>query len=240
MRHGYITGVLAILMLALLAGNARGDLVVTDDFDTWDGTSGRTWSELAGSMTQASSPARSGSSAFVGGPSIGISSTNLYPGLWNIYDVSVWVYDDLTSTEGATPVSYGLYVRPADDQTGGYMYFGFWSTQSTTHYAYADYDGMVTSSLPRVSEAGWVNLRARLLNDTIKFYINGTEIYSGVYSSLDFSSAMLLSGTYVDENHYGAHFDDFACVVLPEPATIAVLGLGGIGVFLRRSSRRAL
>jgi len=209
----FIGIVLATMLFAFQVGNAIGDVTVTDDFDTWD--SGRTWVQEVGSMAEeASSPVRSGSSAFVSDTSgSGISSTSLDPND-DIGSINVWVYDDQTSTSGGTPVQYMLYVRPSD-QSGGYMYFGFWHTQSTTHYAYSTYaSGVVTSSLPRVSQAGWINLRALLINDTIKLFVDGTQIYSGAYTGAsDFNSTMLLGGIYVDANQNGACFDDLSVAI---------------------------
>jgi hypothetical protein len=93
-----------------------------------------------------------------------------------------------------------------------------------------DDPGVVTRSV------GWHELKAVIKGSTVDFYVDGTAGKLGVAmagSGQQWYQARIGSG--LSTANGDAYYDDYYLEQIPEPATLALLGLGGL--FLRR--RRA-
>jgi PEP-CTERM motif-containing protein len=86
----------------------------------------------------------------------------------------------------------------------------------------------------------WYTLELELIGANVTLSVGDKSFTDSANGSVQFSNVILQGyNSYTDPNGvtYDVYFDNFAAV--PEPASLALLGLGGLAMFKRGAKRRA-
>lgn len=82
----------------------------------------------------------------------------------------------------------------------------------------------------------WYTLGFDVVNGTFRFFVNGSQVFTdpSVAGSVALGNAILQG--YNAGNSYNIHWDNFAAGpnAIPEPTTLALFGLGAVGIFAFR------
>lgn len=146
-------------------------------------------------------------------------------------DFSVYYYDTLA------PVSGGLYL---DDTTT------YWASLGRSYgndFFNPDIGYYATQFAPSAAEIkvgnpslGWHHYEIRIRDSGSRYFLDGVElVQTSPLSHPDkvYLSSLIPNNVY-NPGGYVAYFDDFSFTPVPEPSTMVLTIVGGLGVFYRR------
>lgn len=217
-----------------------------DNFDRANGPLGANYTTLSGTQSITGN-------AVTGAAGAGLTLVNA-SAFTGAYDQTIVSADvrllDTTSTlaymalalgnDNTTTASHGIYVKLQRQVAGGFSHIGFYTGAGSNTAAIVTTGGnfqALTSSFAA----------ARL---TIKM-TSTTNLYTGIDTNFDNTddityNSTLSFPTMVVGNRVGLHvwgntgtLDNFRATTVPEPATMAALGLGVAAVIRRKRARKA-
>jgi hypothetical protein len=230
------------IVLAALAACSFASANFFDNFNRADGGLGGNYTTVV-----APSPVISANMAAGSGGANGLTvvNTGAFSGSYDTTTVSAIVsLSDSTTTlaytalalgsDGTGTASHGIFVKVQRQSTGNFDFLGAYTGAGTNTTAIALNGGNFQALQSTFS-------RARLTVKTTSL----TNLYIGIDTNFDNTDDQVYTGTLnfptlVVGNQVGLHIfgttgriDDFSATTVPEPATIAALGLG-VAALLRR------
>ena len=216
-------GLAAICFASAVSADAQ--VVFTDDFNSgaspqWGNQSGN-WS-AAGGVYSALSP----SSPDYSGLPFSLTDFAVDVDINDVGDGGIWLRSDASGQNG-------ILLTTSGDGWG----IGV-TTGGRALYWHVVQNGNPGQILNYVS-AGWtpgvsdVHIRATVVGNTYSCFLNGSATPITTLTDSHFSSG--LTGLY---DFSSQTFDNYALTVVPEPSTLALLGLGTVGWWLGRRAKR--
>jgi hypothetical protein len=161
-------------------------------------------------------------------------SVDLYVGSdWDTGNRAVGLWAQMLDVDGIESSWPKLCFRHTDAPIGD------WPKIDAGLYVYNYIDGGWMPGSHAIGEGGfgqWYNIEMRLTRDVgFEFFVNDTLIET-IADELPWShhiTAILLDA-YNFGGDYDVHFDNLTAAATPEPATMALLVLGGVSVLVRR------
>ncbi|MEM8783715.1 MAG: PEP-CTERM sorting domain-containing protein [Planctomycetota bacterium] len=245
---------------ALSMGSAGATVIVDEDFESYADTAalGGVWALSDGTLDTAlgnpgnslSHPGTSGS--FSGGNTNSLSFAEVAPTGTDFLAFSVDIYDDGTSSNKRTTAG----LRRASP-AGNLLELGMYNAPS--HYAYrvilfgsgdpswAAFENLVDDAgepIENTPVEGWHTFLAEISETSIELTLdlNGDGNINATASvpispvDLGFDIVRLGGPSDLSSAGGGANFDNVSLTLVPEPATAALLGLGGLAMLRRRSA----
>jgi hypothetical protein len=258
----FTTLVVVLLVLASGLSSAQAAVIFCDDFEGYadQAAMNAVWVPSVGpgaslSTDQSVSPTHS---AFIPGNTTAYRSTRGFgnvgpatdanPLVWSFqyYDANAGVaiarnymqlWDNSAGLEQL--VSLGVYnAVPGESVANHHTYYAArvaFQTGAPGWILLKD-PGVATRSI------GWHELKAVFGTSTVDFYVDGTlgasaKIYSDGSPAITFDTMQLGSG--LSSAGGAAYYDDVCLAIIPEPATMALAGLGLMGLVLTARRRSA-
>ncbi len=182
------------------------------------------------------------------------------PAAWNGYAdfgatsaslrASVWLYEDLSDPGTANPVTcmLSLYGDSGTQNPGAftdYMQLGVvpFYPAGSQGYGWRTASGGINNTVPAVSrKSGWTELAIEVdsmaAGGQVRFFIDSALVGTSVRApGVDLRWVRLGNNSKSYENFW---YDDLTVAVIPEPASLTLLGLGGFALATlgrRRQSR---
>lgn len=234
---------------------AQGSVIFSDDFDSYTDTAdmGTIWSLGDGTLdTVLGNPGQSmyhpgTSGSFSGGNTNSVSFAGLTPTAANPIVYTVDIYDDGTSANkrttaglraaaGANLFEMGMYNSPAYYAVRAVLPGPSWIA----------FSGMVDDSGGAIANApvvGWHRFQVVLDGTNATFTldlnsdgnINATEVVPVAFNAAYPLDIIRLGGpSDYSSAGGGVNFDNVSLEVIPEPASLALLGLGGLAMLGRK------
>jgi hypothetical protein len=233
---------LLFLVAVSVAAGAHGQTFF-DDFNRADGGLGANWQLITGPQ-----PIISSNRAIGGGTGNGITLINsaVFSGAYDLQrveaDVSVL---DQSSTlaysalilggTGTTTAGHGVFVKLQRQVAGGFSHIGIYSGVGQNHTGITTAGGNF-QALPFSFSAARL---AVWFSDPTTLQVGIDTDFNNVYD-ITYTSTVNLS-TMVFGNRAGMHIwgnlgtiDNYSATIVPEPATLLVLGLGALALRRRR------
>jgi hypothetical protein len=179
---------------------------------------------VAGGLNLDTTKARSGlTSAVIPVDQLGGATYVFSTPLENV-DISVWVWGGTQGVSNPKPI-----MKLFKGNSGTWQdefEIGIHAGALNKGQAHSGYGWQVFTA-PAVVRDGWNELRVHIGQGISKpdLYFNG--VYQGKLLQ-DFGAVTKVQLTKHSEPQYAAFFDDFTVTVVPEPATMLLLGLGGL------------
>jgi len=234
-----MTVMVSILLMALIESGTAGAASFVDNFNRSDGNLGADWTNYGGNPQITSNvvvgallPDAIGSNAVI----------SAYTAAGSVLDNDFTITSDLWATTNAPYVGLAWHVEDADN----FYWFRTFLGKSNNNNIIAKVVGGSQTILTLTSSSG--DMSALLVNDSTTVTLTGTTagdytitLTDGVTSWSAAFSDITLSGGHAGYYAFGNatsvqafHADDFTLTIVPEPATVALLGIGGL-IVARRS-----
>ncbi len=241
MKRAYLSG--AAVLLAGFAGAQS----FSDDFNRADGGIGANYNLISGPAINVSSNKAAGSASGVG---LTLVDAGVFTGNYDTTPVSADLsLSDSTVTlaycalalgsDGTTTASHGIYVKLQRQTTTGFDFIGFYTAAGTNTTAISVAGGNF-QALPSSITACRMTLKC---TTTTNLYV-GLDTNFDTVDDISYNATLnfptLVVGNRVGLHTYGttARIDNYqAGTPVPEPGTIAVFGLAGAGLLLRRKRK---
>lgn len=249
--------ILCLAAILLPACYVNGTVIVSEDFDSYADTAalGGVWSLGDGTLdTTLGNPSQSLShpgtgGSFTGGNTNSISFAEVAPGPGEKLIFSADIYDDGTSSNkrttaglreaaGANIIELGMYNSPSHYAYRAIL-FGAGDPSWVAFSGIVDDSGAPIDNLPI---EGWHRFTAEVTATNIDYSldlnsdgnINATASVPIAPNDLGFDIVRLGGPSDLSSPGGGASFDNISLQMVPEPASVSLIGLAAFGLARRR------
>ncbi|HWA83749.1 MAG TPA: PEP-CTERM sorting domain-containing protein, partial [Fimbriimonadaceae bacterium] len=160
----------------------------------------------------------------------------------NLRRTDLWARDSNTDENSARYPIIGVVRNDANDP------FNASGSLTTRYRVWDDNTSNGWVDLGTAVTAGWHHLSIVGTGTTFEYSIDGNNVYSespGSASGFDALQTVFVQAysfgdaTHTGNGGYSVYWDNISAQPVPEPATLAVIGLGLLGVIRRRKARKA-